>query len=133
RRLDERTGEEAALLAEPLDQRADRPAVLRLRPDELRVRAVEREPELAQPLARVQVPRAAREAGAAPGDLLRADRVARAQVGHVLADGGDDAGELVPGHDRHRDHPRIEHVAIAVALVDVDVGAADAAGADADQ
>jgi len=51
----------------------------------------------------------------------------------VFAHGGGDARELVPRDDRNRDQPGIAHVPVRVALVGVNVQAADPARAHSDE
>src|SRR6185437_6809752 len=53
--------------------------------------------------AHVRVPGRARPAGAAGRDVRADDLVARLDAAHVRADGLDDAGALVPAHDRQPD------------------------------
>ena len=80
---------------------------------------------------RAEVPPAGHAVAAAAADdvPLAADDVARVEVAHVRADLDDLADELVPDHERHRDRL----LRPGVPRVDVQVGAADAGLAHADQ
>ena len=83
--------------------------------------AVAEDPAL---VALVEVAAAAEEAVAAGRAIAAQDAVALGDVGHAVARGDDSPDELVPEREARLDHDS--------AVVDVQVGAADAGGLDAD-
>src|SRR5215212_6573828 len=133
RGFDQRSRLEAALLPERLEHLADGPAVLRFGDDVLGVCAVEGEAQLAEALAVVEKPGAARVALPAPCYLFGAHRVSGVEVHDILTHGLHDARELVSRDYRRGHHAGVDHVAFVVLLVHVHVRTAHAAGPDPNQ